>query len=194
LLRKASNAARNNRNNRVQDPAVHGPAPDHIVESDPPAPPTYPVIPISSCPTPIPITKRARDEELEILAVVLKLRKEVEAIQGPLPDDKDNGDEGEMPQIVKDLALRYPQTKILILFQILENKLDPFDLYKLHTEFGSVSSDAINDEFFAAKGNILYQMIYSPRHLLSLPVLALIPIPLHRCTRRPWYYKTKLLL
>jgi hypothetical protein len=51
-----------------------------------------------------------RDEELERLAVeegrlrLLKLRKEIEAIQGPLPDDGDNDDEGEIPQIVKELA------------------------------------------------------------------------------------------
>jgi hypothetical protein len=39
-----------------------------IVESDPPVPPTDPVIPISSSgSTFIPTIKRARDEELEIL-------------------------------------------------------------------------------------------------------------------------------
>jgi hypothetical protein len=43
------------------------------------------------------------------------------------------------------LASRYPQTKSSILF---EDKFDPFDLYKLHTEFGPVSSDATSDEFF----------------------------------------------
>jgi hypothetical protein len=58
-------------------------------------------------------TKRARDEALERLAVkegrlrVLKLRKEIEAIQGSLPDDEGNDDEGEIPQIVKELAPRY---------------------------------------------------------------------------------------
>jgi hypothetical protein len=30
---------------------------------------------------------------------------------------------------------------------ILEGKFDPSDLYKPHTEFGFVSSDAIDDEF-----------------------------------------------
>ena len=67
-----------------------------IVESDPP--PNQP----SHSSTLIPTTKRARDEELEDYA--LKLRKEIEVIQGPLPDDEDN-DEGEIPQIVKRLPL-----------------------------------------------------------------------------------------
>ena len=77
----------------------------------------------------IPITKRARDKELERLAVeegrlrVLKLRKEIEAMQGPFPDDEGN-DEGEIPQIFKELASRYPQTKSSILLQISEDKPD----------------------------------------------------------------------
>ena len=75
--------------------------------------PTDPVIPISSFgPAPIPTTKLARDEELERLAVkegilpVLKPCKEIEAIQGPLPDYEENN-EGRIPQIVKELAPRY---------------------------------------------------------------------------------------
>ena len=40
---------------------------------------------------------------------VLKLREEIEAIQGPLPDDEDNDDEGGIPQFVKELAPRYPR-------------------------------------------------------------------------------------
>ena len=52
---------------------------------------------------------------------VLKPRKEIEAIQGPLPDDEDNDDEGGIPQIVKELAPRYPRTKSSILLQIFEH-------------------------------------------------------------------------
>jgi len=73
-----------------------------------------PVIPISSFgPAPIPTTKLARDEELERLAVkegilrVLKPCKEIEAIQGPLPDYEENNEESRIPQIVKELAPRY---------------------------------------------------------------------------------------
>jgi hypothetical protein len=157
----ASSATRNNRNSRVQDLALQD---DLVVESDPPAPLiTSAIIPISSPNLiPIPTTKRARDEELEIIAVeegrlrLLKLRKEIEAIQGPLPDDQNNDDEGEVPQIVKDIAPHYTQTKPSILLQIFEDRFDPFDLYKLHTEFGfSVSSDdAVNDEFLMTKGKL----------------------------------------
>jgi hypothetical protein len=176
-LRKASNAARNNRNNRANDPAVQGSVPDNIAESHPPAPLADPVVPISSSgPFPIPTTKRARDEELERLAVeegrlrVLKLRKEIEAIQGPLPDDEDNDDEGEIPQIVKELAPRYQQTKSSILLQILEDKFDPFDLYKLHTEFGSsISTDTVDDEFFMSKGKLgTRKRLGSPKDLGSV--------------------------
>jgi hypothetical protein len=175
--KKASSAARN-RNNQVQDQAVQGPPPGPIVGSDSPAPLNNPpAIPISSTdPTPIPTTKRARDEELERLAVeegrlrVLKLRKEIDAITGPLPDNEDDDSEGEIPQIIKDLSPRYPQTKPSILLQILEDKFDPFDLYKLHTEFGSsVSYDAIDDEFFVAKGKLgTRKRLGSPKDLGSV--------------------------
>ena len=72
---KASNAARNNRNNRVQGPAQPTPGP-----------------------TPIPTTKRACDEELERLAVK-EGRQRVSPQRdrgdsGPLLDDEDNDDEG----------------------------------------------------------------------------------------------------
>jgi hypothetical protein len=90
-LRKASNAARNNRNNRVQDPAVQDPAPDRREQPSCSPNPVIPILSPGPGPTPIPTTKRVRDEELERLVVegrlrVLKLRKEIEAIQGPLPD------------------------------------------------------------------------------------------------------------
>ena len=167
--KKASNAARINRNNQAQDQTVQGPAPG------PPAPLNNPAaIPISSTdPTPFPTTKRARDEELERLAVeegrlrVLKLQREINVM--PLPDHEDDG-EGEIPQIIKDLSPRYPQTKSSILLQILEDKFDPFDLYKLHTEFGSyVSSDAIDDEFFMSKGKLgTRKRLGSPKDLGSV--------------------------
>jgi len=74
-----------------------------------------------------------------------------------------------MNQIVKELALRYPQTKSSILLQIFEDKSDPCDLYKLHTEFGFVSSDAIDDEFFMTKGKIgTRKRLGSPKDLGSV--------------------------
>lgn len=172
--KKASSAARINRNAHTQEQTVQGPAPG------PPAPPLLdnpPAIPISStAPTPIPTTKRGRDEELERLAVeegrlrVLKLQKEIDVISGSLPDNEDDDGEGEIPQIIKDLSPRYPQTKSSILLQILEDKFDPFDLYKLHTEYGSsVSSDAIDDEFFMSKGKFVTRKhLGSPKDLGSV--------------------------
>jgi len=101
----------------------------------------------------------------------IKTPQRIEAIQGPLPDDEDNDDEGGIPQIVKELAPRYPQTKSSILLQIFEDKFDPFDLYKLHTEFGPVSSesDAIDDEFFMTKGKFgTRKRLGSPKALGSV--------------------------
>ena len=110
---------------------------------------------------PIPTSKRAREEELERLALeeqrlrVFKLCKEIALIKEPSPADNGDDDEGEMPQIVQDIAPGYPQTKQAVLLQIYEDKFDPFDLYKLHTEFGSsVSVDSIDDEFFISKGKL----------------------------------------
>ena len=72
-------------------------------------------------------------------------------------------------QIVKELAPRYPQTKSSILLQIFKDKFDPFDLYKLHTEFGPVSSDAIDDEFFMTKGKFgTRKRLGSPKDLGSV--------------------------
>ena len=168
-LRKAVNVARNR-----NDPAVQGPAP---AESHPPAPQTDPIVPVpSSGPTPFPTTKRARDEELERQAVeegrlrIVKLRKEIDAIPGPPQDNEDNDEEGEIPQIVKELAPRYLQAKSSILLQIFEDKFDPFDLYKLHAEFGSsVSTDTIDDEFFMTKGKLgTRKRLGSPKDLGSV--------------------------
>jgi len=51
-------------------------------------------------------------------------------LKGPLPDDEDNGDEGGMPQIVKELAPRYPRTNSSILLQIFEDKFGKFGTRK----------------------------------------------------------------
>ena len=62
----------------------------------------------------IPTSKRAWEEELERLALeeqrlrVFKLRKEIALIKEPSPADNGDDDEGEMPQIVQDIALGYP--------------------------------------------------------------------------------------
>jgi len=59
-------------------------------------------------------------------------------LKGPLPDDEDNGDEGGMPQIVKELAPRYPRTNSSILLQIFEDKFGKFGTRKSPKDLGSV--------------------------------------------------------
>jgi hypothetical protein len=56
----------------------------------------------------------------------IKTPQRIEAIQGPLPDDEDNDDEGGIPQIVKELAPRYPRT----ILQIFEDKFGKFGTRK----------------------------------------------------------------